>query len=102
MPLSRKPGWNLNRAFALLLVAGGAMGGRKGSRASLAVALVAAAVHAEVATTRARMLLVTRTELLLAVVMGLRYLMSGKFMPAGLVSILSFVMYRYNVKFLED
>ena len=95
----RMPAWN--RAFALLLVAGGVMGARKGSTASLLVALAAAAAHADVATTPARAL-ASRTELLLAVLMGLRYLSSGKFMPSGLVSILSFVMHRYNSKFLED
>ena len=42
-----------------------------------------------------------RTELLLAAIMGLRYLISGKFMPSGLVAILSFVMYRYNMKDVE-
>jgi uncharacterized membrane protein (UPF0136 family) len=93
----------VNQAFALLLVAGGAMGARKGSRASLLAALAVAAAHAEAATTKAvcGRVLAARTELLLAAIMGLRYLISGKFMPSGLVAILSFVMYRYNMKDVE-
>ena len=88
-----------NLAYAAALVLGGAVGARKGSRASLLVAVAAAAAHAEAATTETRgRVLAARTELVLCIIMGLRYLSSGKFMPAGIVAILSFVMYRINSK----
>ena len=99
-------GANVNLMFAALLVVGGVAGARKGSRTSLLVALAVAAAHTEAAVAQPGEIkgrwFAARAEICLALAMGLRYLIYGKFMPSGLVAVISFVMYQYNMKYLEN
>ena len=96
-----------NAAFSVLLVIGGAMGARKGSLASLVVALACAGVHAKLVYDvkngrKDGYRLAVRVDMALALIMAVRYISTGKFMPSGLIAILSFVLSRYNTKHLKN
>ena len=95
---------HMNLSLGGLIIVGGAVGYlRKGSKVSLAAGLTAGSLLlgssyliAKTDNVYEGHLLATGTSGLMALAMGKRYLASGKFMPAGLVTAIGVVACAYN------
>ncbi len=84
--------------YAALLLAGGLMGFVKaGSRASLIAGGAFAAIAALTASSLLPPILAVLCPLVLAVMMGRRFLGSKKFMPGGLITLISLGVMAYAV-----
>ncbi|CAO3652924.1 unnamed protein product [Cunninghamella blakesleeana] len=97
----------LGYAYSLVIFAGGVVGYIKaGSVASIAASTAFGGLSAYGASLVSRdprnVGLSFVVSLLLLIVMGIRFSKSGKFMPAGLVSLLSLIMVaRYGYRFVQ-
>ncbi len=84
--------------YAALLLAGGLMGFVKaGSRASLIAGGICAAIAALTAASQLPSIMAVLCPLVLAVMMGRRFLSSKKFMPGGFIALISIGVAAYAV-----